>query len=163
MSDDQLRLDFERLRKAAVFLVEAHDGIRLDARERLETLRAVLDGVAPRFGPESIVQRHRVIAREHAQFPAHIPVEWRSYFFALELCGEVGEMANQLKKQWRGDPGEFKQRVIEELRDAQCIILFLAEMLDDDVLAGAVANMLNFEKSEKWRHMIAGAANPTTG
>lgn len=100
----------------------------------------------------------RAIAREHIKFPACVPEGLRHYFFALELCGETGEVANQLKKQWRGDPGEFRQRAISELRDAQCIILFLAEMLGDDVLAGAKTNMLDFEQTDKWRRMVADAA-----
>lgn len=43
-------------------------------------------------------------------------------FMALALCGEAGELANIVKKDWRGDPGDRRAKLVEELADvgARC-------------------------------------------
>lgn len=56
-------------------------------------------------------------------------------FLALALCGEVGELANLIKKEWRGDSDpEFSRKVADELGDiyAYLRLIALAYNLDLD-------------------------------
>lgn len=102
----------------------------------------------------------------HSRFPADIPEELRRYFFALELCGEAGELANVLKKQWRGDTSDsfqdFTAKAKEELTDVVTVALMLSALLKHPVLWAAYSNMLEFEKSEKWQNMLSRAAAVST-
>lgn len=41
----------------------------------------------------------------------------RVRFLALALCGEVGELANLIKKDWRADVGSRREAIKEELAD----------------------------------------------
>lgn len=50
-------------------------------------------------------------------------------FLALALCGETGELANLIKKDWRGDPGDRSEKIKEELADVANYSFMLAEVL----------------------------------
>lgn len=53
-----------------------------------------------------------------------------TYYNALALCGEVGELANILKKRWRGDNDpDFEQKAASELAD----VIICALLLGDDL------------------------------
>ena len=65
-------------------------------------------------------------------------------FFALELCGEAGELANLEKKAWRGTkmtPETFAQAVAEEAADVLITVLNYANARDIN-LARQVADKL---------------------
>lgn len=48
-------------------------------------------------------------------------------FLALALCGEVGELANVIKKEWRGDDDpEFAHKLDDELGDVYAYLRLLA-------------------------------------
>lgn len=107
-------------------------------------------------------------AEVHARFPSQITELYRAFFFGLELCGEAGETANCLKKQWRGDHDDDPHghaanddKVRAELTDTVTIALFLAALLRHDVLSAALVNMQNFEQTEKWRRMLERAERAT--
>lgn len=53
------------------------------------------------------------------------------YFMSLALCGEAGELANKLKKHWRGDgPHDIRSEDIkEELVDVFNYVIILASLL----------------------------------
>lgn len=61
----------------------------------------------------------------------------RARFNALALCGEAGELANVLKKLWRGDtnhpPEHFTQQLREELADVRMYTQLLADELGIDL------------------------------
>jgi|SRR5215471_4717395 len=46
-------------------------------------------------------------------------------FLALALCGEAGELANLIKKQWRGDSID-EARIAEEIGDVHAYLELLA-------------------------------------
>jgi len=53
-------------------------------------------------------------------------------FLALALCGEAGELANILKKQWRGDSLD-RTALIAELADIRIYLEHLASHLGVDL------------------------------
>lgn len=59
-------------------------------------------------------------------------------FLALALCGEVGELANLIKKTWRdGDKPEFFKAIREEMADVRIYLELLAEAYDVDLDAAS--------------------------
>lgn len=60
-------------------------------------------------------------------------------FLALALCGEVGELANVIKKEWRGDSNpDFRVKLRDELGDVYAYLRLIALAYDenlDDILA----------------------------
>jgi NTP pyrophosphatase (non-canonical NTP hydrolase) len=55
-------------------------------------------------------------------------------FNALALCGEAGELANVVKKHWRGDPPpEFIESCWGELADVIIYAYILAQILGKDM------------------------------
>ncbi len=67
------------------------------------------------------------------------------YFLSLALCGEVGELANMMKKHWRGDlvPNE---QIIEELADIRVYLELLAKCYG---IAGYKLDLAVAKKFEK--------------
>jgi NTP pyrophosphatase (non-canonical NTP hydrolase) len=65
---------------------------------------------------------------------------WQAYspedrnFLALSLCGEVGELANKIKKHWDGrmDPPS-RSEIAEEIADVRILLELLAHTLTIDV------------------------------
>ena len=60
-------------------------------------------------------------------FPSYSNTDER--FLALALCGEVGELANMIKKRWR-DGANLKEEIIEELADIRVYLELLAKCFD---------------------------------
>lgn len=58
----------------------------------------------------------------------------RIRFLSLALCGEVGEIANLLKKDWRGDEGDRSKEIIKEVADVGNYTFMLAEVLGVDLV-----------------------------
>lgn len=96
--------------------------------------------------------------REHSKWgPAK--VEERVRFFTLALCGETGELANLIKKEWRGDLGSAKSRkaadvagrkawnakVDGELSDVGAYALMLADLRGRDLLADIYIKFMEVE------------------
>lgn len=52
--------------------------------------------------------------KAHAQW-SPVDKQEQVRFMALALCGEVGELANLVKKDWRGDSGDRRDQIKEEL------------------------------------------------
>ena len=61
--------------------------------------------------------------------------EARLRFLVLALCGEAGELANCIKKHWRGDAGDRREQVISELADCANYVRMLAMHLGVDLEA----------------------------
>ena len=67
--------------------------------------------------------------------------KWRVYsqedchFLTLSLCGEVGELANRIKKDWRGDIpiNEQRKEIEEEMADVRMLLEVLAIGLEVDL------------------------------
>jgi NTP pyrophosphatase (non-canonical NTP hydrolase) len=55
-------------------------------------------------------------------------------FLALSLCGEVGELANKIKKHWDGrlDPPSHRE-IAEEIADVRILLELLAHSMTIDV------------------------------
>ncbi len=47
-------------------------------------------------------------------------------FLALAFAGEVGELLNLIKKDWRGDGGDRRQKIAEEAADSRIYLELLA-------------------------------------
>ena len=71
--------------------------------------------------------------REHAAWGHFTSPEDRVRFFALALCGEAGELANFIKKDWRGDTGDRSADIVKELADVANYTFILAMALDVDL------------------------------
>jgi NTP pyrophosphatase (non-canonical NTP hydrolase) len=57
-------------------------------------------------------------------------------FLALAICGEAGELANLIKKEWRGDdidPGQLRADVEGEIADVAIYLCHLADHLGIDL------------------------------
>jgi NTP pyrophosphatase (non-canonical NTP hydrolase) len=111
--------------------------------------------------------------------------EARLPFLALALCGEAGELANLVKKQWRGDAGDRYAEIVSELADVGNYAFMLASHFGIDLQAAMLAKLIEVERRPSWweRKMstyvvnisslevealslvrsIAGGRSPTTG
>ena len=60
-------------------------------------------------------------------FPAYSSTDER--FLALGLCGEVGELANMIKKRWR-DGVDLSEEIRDEIADCRIYLELLAKCFD---------------------------------
>lgn len=60
-------------------------------------------------------------------FPAYSSTDER--FLALALCGEVGELANMIKKRWR-DSADLTEEIRDEIADIRVYLELLAKCFD---------------------------------
>lgn len=75
----------------------------------------------------------------------------RVRFMVLALCGEVGELANLIKKDWRGDPGDRCAEIIRELADIGNYAFMTAEALGIDLPAEMLAKLIEVESRSAFR------------
>lgn len=71
--------------------------------------------------------------RNHRNYSASSPTAGNFHdirFLTLALCGEAGELANVIKKQWRGDTPAISMDARAELADVLAYTLMLAHELD---------------------------------
>lgn len=73
-------------------------------------------------------------------------------FLALALCGEAGEFANLIKKDWRGDDGipQRRAKMIEELADVANYAFMLAEALGVDLPQAMLNKLHEVEQRPEW-------------
>ena len=69
----------------------------------------------------------------------------RVRFMTLALCGEAGELANLVKKDWRGDAGDRREKMIAELADVGNYTFMLAEALGVDLEAAMLKKLIEVE------------------
>lgn len=77
---------------------------------------------------------------------------WTTYdkrFLALALAGEVGELANYLKKEWRGDPVDYTPEIVKELADINIYLDLLARCYNVDLDKVTEAKLKEVEK--RWK------------
>lgn len=87
--------------------------------------------------------------REHLHWgPLDGPEKLR--FMTLALCGEAGELANLIKKDWRGDAGDRRQKIVEELADVANYAFMLAEGLGVDLPAAMLRKLKEVEQRAEW-------------
>lgn len=95
------------------------------------------------------------IARSTADYPD----EYKKIYPAFGLCGEVGEVAEKIKKILRDNNGTFSQdavmEIIKELGDVLWYISVLAEDLGYSLTEVADINIKKLQ-SRKDRNMIHG-------
>lgn len=75
----------------------------------------------------------------------------RVRFLALALCGEVGELANLIKKDWRADSGSRREAIKEELADVANYAFMLSEVLGFDLPKAMLAKLREVERRPEWR------------
>lgn len=75
-------------------------------------------------------------------------------FLALALCGEVGEFANLIKKDWRGDQGDRFQKLVDELADVANYTFIIAEALGVDLMEAMLKKLIEVEKRPEFRIAI---------
>lgn len=77
-------------------------------------------------------------------------------FLVLALCGEAGELANLVKKDWRGDAGvvERRAKIIEEITDVANYTFMLAEALGFDLPAHMLDKLYEVEQRPEWRKAV---------
>ncbi len=73
----------------------------------------------------SIYELHEKMTKH--LFPAYSSTDER--FLALALCGEVGELANLIKKRWR-DNADLTEEIKDELADIRIYLELLAKGFD---------------------------------
>jgi len=88
--------------------------------------------------------------RAHLKWGPLVGVE-RVRFMALALCGEAGELANLIKKDWRGDAGDRRLAQIDELADVANYVFMLAEEWGVDLPAAMLAKLIEVEKRPAWK------------
>lgn len=77
---------------------------------------------------------------------------WTTYdkrFLALALAGEVGELANYVKKEWRGDAEDHTDHIIKELADINIYLDLLACCFNVDLDKVTEAKLKEVEK--RWK------------
>lgn len=72
-------------------------------------------------------------------------------FMTLALCGEAGELANLVKKDWRGDAGDRRTKIAAELADVANYTFMLAEGLGIDLPAAMLAKLKEVEQRPEWQ------------
>lgn len=73
--------------------------------------------------------------QNHFRFSASSPIAGNIHdirFLALALCGEAGELANIIKKQWRGDVLSLGGDAHDEVADVLAYVMMLAHQLGMD-------------------------------
>lgn len=83
------------------------------------------------------------------------------HFLSLALCGEAGELANLVKKEWRGDVDDenrvrWKNKVASELADIRIYLELLAKAAGID-LDEAVETKIE-ELLVRWPHAAEAVA-----
>jgi NTP pyrophosphatase (non-canonical NTP hydrolase) len=100
------------------------------------------------------------IAAGCGQWRLRINSNMRLYFLALALNGEAGELANLVKKEWRGDtPHEGHDRraeIINELADVAGYAFLLAAELGVDLLAETYRKVREAEQKQAFKDHQAG-------
>lgn len=77
----------------------------------------------------------------------------RFRFLVLALCGEAGELANLVKKDWRGDDGDRTAAIIEELADIGNYAFMIARHLGVDLETEMVKKLEEVERRPTWQTM----------
>lgn len=67
----------------------------------------------------------------------------RLRFLALAIAGEAGELANLIKKEWRGDVLDFRQWLVDKQPEIG------AEMADIMLYMNHMANLLSLDLEEE--------------
>lgn len=102
--------------------------------------------------PHDLAQLHKhIVAHLHHPFDAG-PERLR--FLTLALCGEAGELANYVKKEWRGDdivPAVFAKSVEKELADIGNYVFMLAEALGVDLPQAMLDKLIEVENRPSWK------------
>jgi len=80
----------------------------------------------------------------------------RVRFLSLALCGEVGELANNVKKDWRGDQGNRSSDIRDELADIANYTFMLAEELKVDLPTQMMKKLLEVEARPEWQRRREG-------
>lgn len=75
----------------------------------------------------------------------------RLRFLTLALCGEAGELANLIKKDWRGDAGDRRPKIVEELADVANYVFMLAEGFGVDLPAAMLKKLKEVEQRPEWQ------------
>jgi NTP pyrophosphatase (non-canonical NTP hydrolase) len=70
----------------------------------------------------------------------------RRAYMSLALCGEAGELANNIKKVWRGDPGDRHAQIVSELADVGNYAFMLASLLGVDLLTEMLRKLEEVEQ-----------------
>ncbi len=89
----------------------------------------------------------------HMRWPKFITQEEQLRFLILALCGEVGELANLVKKDWRGDEGK-EERFIElkkELADVGNYYYFICKLLKINHEQIMLDKLLEVEQRPAWK------------
>lgn len=84
-------------------------------------------------------------AYQQAAFPARGPA-----FFALELAGETGELANLEKKLWRGDTVP-RERLADEAADVLIALMNYANERGLDLAEAVAAKLATIEERRRQR------------
>lgn len=85
----------------------------------------------PKWQPQSWANHQEFIKRANAKGHLRSDAQVIS-FLGLALCGEAGELANLLKKMWRGD-SVSTQDLWHEIADVRIYLQHLAEHLGVDI------------------------------
>jgi NTP pyrophosphatase (non-canonical NTP hydrolase) len=80
------------------------------------------------------------------------PEEESLRFLTLALCGEAGELANLIKKDWRGDQGgeERRAKIVDELTDVANYTFMIAARLGVDLETLMLKKFEIVEKRLEW-------------
>lgn len=73
-------------------------------------------------------------------------------FMTLALCGEAGELANYIKKDWRGDPGDRIEAVVKELADVLNYAFMIAKLLGADPHQIMLDKLIEVESRPIWKN-----------
>ena len=108
------------------------DNVKVELKNLVDTIQAHLPSIQHQFG-----------AYQNAFF-AERPRE----FFALELCGEAGELANLEKKRWRGQEIEIG-RFEEEAADVVIALVNYCNSAGLDLSAAVAQKVVLIPPSKK--------------
>lgn len=87
----------------------------------------------------------------HAKWsPGKYGSKIRLRFLALALCGEAGELAGWIKKDWRGDKGIKREAIIKELADVGNYAFMIAEEMGVDLLDEMERKFAEVEERPVW-------------
>lgn len=97
--------------------------------------------------------------REHIKAHLHwgpLKGDDKLRFMVLALCGEAGELANLVKKDWRGDAGNRREELIEELADVGNYAFMIAEAIGVDLQSEMLTKLKAVEDRPVWKaHLSA--------
>jgi NTP pyrophosphatase (non-canonical NTP hydrolase) len=106
----------------------------------------IIDSLAQPVEPDELSEH----LRKHLSWGRFESDEEKLRFLSLALCGEVGEFANFIKKEWR-DGSNKKNGKIKELADIGNYLYMICELMGVNLKEIMIDKLIEVENRPEWK------------